>query len=188
MTLPTTRNPLSPPPFTGDRVLHSWLQDLYKAVGEATDTAKFSVAGTSNNITGILASANASPNIVKNMTNDATGDSIDAGADATVRVYGPAGLGSNWTRYRNGAQVGAHPAVTFTGKAYSTRYYIGFNPTTGSWTISTAFKNVTGDSLVTFSVQTVAAGGGGGISGGGGSGAGGSGGVGGGGSGYGLLL
>ncbi len=177
MTLPSGANPLNYPPLTGNRALDRWFQELWRKLGESRDTAPLSVSGKSANITGILASANAAPNLVKNTTNDATADSIDAGSDATVRVYGPSGVGANWTRYRNSAAVGTHAAVTFTGKAYSTRYYIGLNTVTASWTISTAFKDVTGDNMVTFSVKTPAAGGLGAVGGGGAGGTGGSGGA-----------
>jgi D-arabinose 1-dehydrogenase-like Zn-dependent alcohol dehydrogenase len=153
------------------------LRELYRKIGQATDLAAVSVSGKSANITGILASVNAAPNLVKNSTNDGTADSIDAGADATVRVYGPGGVGSSWTRYRNAASVATHAAVTFTGKAYSTRFYLGYDVLLNNWTISTALKDVTGDSMITFSVKTVASGGAGGIAGGGGTGAGGSGGA-----------
>ena len=129
------------------------------------------------------------PNGIKNITNDATADSIDAGTSATVRVYGTGGVGSSWSRYRNKILIATHAAVSFTGKAYETRYYMEFNILTGVWTISTTYRDVIGDNSVQFSVKTVASGGGGGVSGGGGSGSGGSGGVdSGGGSGYGLVL
>ncbi len=185
MTLPANRNPLPPPPITGQRTFDSWARELYRAIGGASDSALL----RSENITGILASANAAPNLVKNTTNDATADSIDAGSDATVRIYGPGGVGSNWTRYRNGVAIASHAAVTFIGKSYATRYYIGFNTLIGSWLISTSYKDVTGDYMVVFSVLTVSAGGAGGASGGGSGGSGGTGGVGGGGfSGYGFIL
>ena len=179
---------LNPPPKTGNRVLDQWNYELWRKLGEATLTAPLSVTGTSQNITGVLASANASPNLIKNSSNDGKSDSIDAGSNATVRVYGPGGVGSNWNHYRNKVSVGTYAAVTFTGKAYATRYYIGYDTALNTWTISTSFKDVTGDAMVVFSVLTVSAGGGGGSSGGGGAGAGGEGGVGGDGGGYGLLL
>lgn len=183
MSLPTTANPLPPPPLTGDRALDAWNRELYRKIGQATIEAPIKAL----NITGQLASANASPNLVKNSTNDAKADSIDAGASATVRVYGPGGVGSNWSRYRNAALVQTHAAVTFTGKSYTTRYYIAFDTVLNTWTISTDFKNVTGDNMVTFSVLTVDPGGAGGAAGGGQSGAGGSGGVGSEGGGYGII-
>jgi len=187
MTLLANANPLNPPPLTGNRAFDSWARELYRKLGQATDTAPVSVSGKSANITGILASANAAPNLVKNSTNDGTSDSIDAGTDATVRVYGPGGVGSNWSRYRNGAAVASHAAVTFTGKAYATLYYVAFDTALNSWVISTSYKDVTGDNQVIFSVLTVNGGGTGGSSGGGGAGTGGSGGVGGGGGGYGIF-
>ncbi len=171
MALPVNANPLNPPPITGNKAFDAWARELYLKIGQATNKAPVSISGdadgTSANITGILASAHASPNLVRNITNDGTADSIDAGADATVRVYGPGGVGSNWSAYRNGGLLASYAAVTFTGKAYSTRYYIGFDTSLSSWTISTAFKDVTGDNMIVFSVETVAAGGGGGLSGGG---------------------
>lgn len=173
MTLPAGQNPLPPPPQIFDRALNAWLRQLYEKIGKATDA----IPVKSTNITGTLASANAAINLLKNVSNDATADSVDAGADATVRVYGPGGVGSNWNRFRNGVLVATHAAVTFTGKAYSMRFYIGFDTVLSTWMISTAYKDVTGDNMVVFSVKSVASGGGGGVGGGGGTGSGGSGGT-----------
>lgn len=173
MTLPVGANPLPPPPQIFDRALNAWLRQLYEKIGKATDA----IPVKSTNITGVLASANAAPNVAKNTSNDATADSVDAGSNATVRVYGPGGVGSNWSRFRNGASVASHAAVTFTGKAYSTRFYVAFDTALNTWIISTSYKDTTGDNMIQFSVLTVASGGGGGSSGGGGTGSGGEGGV-----------
>ncbi len=174
----------APPDDLGSAAGKRWMQLLWRKLGEFSDEAPIKAA----NITGILASANAAPGIIRNLTNDATIDSVDAGASATVRVYGPGGVGSNWNRYRNLALAGSPAAVQFTGKAYSTRYYAALDTVTLQWTISTQLKDVTGDNMVIFSLLTKDAGGGGGASGGGASAAGGSGGVGASGGGYGMLL
>ena len=144
--------PLNPPPHTGKPIFDRWALELWRKVGEAAAMPSESIAA----------------NVVKNQTNDGMADSIDAGSSATVRVYGPGGVGSNWSRYRNAALVKTHAAVTFTGKAYATRFYIGYDTRLNTWTISTAFKDVTADNMIVFSVKTVDAGGGGGVSGGGG--------------------
>ncbi len=173
--------PLHPPPrgpLVGkDGILSGpwaqWFEVLYRKLGEA----------------GKVPSESVSPNLLKNVTNDAVANSIDAGSSATVRVYGPGGVGSNWNRYRDALLIATHAAVTFTGKAYSTRYYIGYDSVQNTWVISTAYKDVTADQMVIFSVKTVDAGGAGGSGGGGGQAEGGSGGFNpAGDGGYGLIL
>ncbi len=119
---------------------------------------------------GLAGSGDIQANAPFNYTNNATVDSIDAGTSATVRVYGPGGVGTSWTRFAgNGNQT--YPAGTITGLSYSTAYRVIYNG--ASYSASTATTSTIPDNVVwSGKVTTVASGGGGGISGGGGSGAG----------------
>src|SRR2546421_278997 len=105
-------------------------------------------------------------------TNDAAVAPSDV--DAThenIVVNGPGGAGSNWNLYRNGSLISSYASATFTGKAYNTRYYLGFDVVTQLWTVSLSYKDTTGDNMVQFSVQTNTSNGAGGGTGGGGGGA-----------------
>ena len=113
------------------------------------------------------------PNAQLNSTNFCTVDSIDAGGDATIRVYGVGGVGTTWTRKVGTTTQGPFPSGSFTGKAYSTVFYVAYNPTTQVYVVSENFPDILADGLIwAGQVTTVDSGGGGGSSGGGGSGGG----------------
>lgn len=190
---------LSPPPINIGGMPKEWVdwfQGLYQKLGKASATAPLSVTGTSDNITGAidlgsahvanrLPSSRAAANLSLNNSNNVTADSIDVDAsNCTVRVYGPGGVGTDWSRYEATATgyttLGPYPATSFVGKAYATTYYIAFDPALSSYIISSDNRLVLPDSY--FWVAQVAPnasfGGGGATSGGGGTGAGGFGGAG----------
>src|SRR5262249_7097790 len=128
---------------------------------------------------GFLRSTSGAPNMPTNNTNNATVDSIDAGSSATIRAYGPGGVGSSWIRYDGqGGQISV-PSGTVAGASYSTAYITEFNPVTKSYQAfpkATQYVNSLLDSLYFAGVvTTVAQGGGGGSGGGGGTGGGGGG-------------
>ena len=119
---------------------------------------------------GLTGSANLPMNVPLNSTNNATVDSVDAGSSATIRIYGPGGLGSSWMRF-SGQGTEWYPAGTITGLAYSTSYYVVW--TGSSYLAVTGQSQAVSDSYVFVGrPTTVSAGGGGGSSGGGGTGGG----------------
>lgn len=71
----------------------------------------------------IFSSALIPPNVGANSNNTATLDSIPVGGAATVRIYGPGGLGTTYTR-QMGYGTPTRPAGSVAGLAYNTRFYI----------------------------------------------------------------
>jgi hypothetical protein len=112
------------------------------------------------------------PNGVVQQSNTAKIDSVDAGADTTVRVYDQTGgVGTTWKRktgFGNTTVEASFAAQTFTGKGYTTFYVCYYNGS--AFILTTSFFDVLPDGyFVVGAVTTVAAGGAGGTSGGGGS-------------------
>ena len=117
-----------------------------------------------------------------NSTNFATVDSIDAGASATIRVYGTGGVGSSWQRQTGNTLVGpdntpntVFPGASLTGFAYTTTYTVFYDTKNAVYHVFTAaqFSSSLNDEYVfAGQVTTIAHGGGGGTSGGGGNGGG----------------
>lgn len=146
------------------------LKDVYEyyvvATNAAGDSSPSAVA-----IEDLINSSARLPINAVQYTNDSTVDSVDAGASATVRVYGSGGVGSAWNLklgYGNTTQTKSQLAQTFTGKSYTTKYYCYWNGS--SFILATTFFDVLPDGYwLVGTVTTVAAGGGGGSSGGGGS-------------------
>lgn len=117
----------------------------------------------------IKTSADLPPNSPQNTTNQATVDSIDAGSDATIRVYGTGGVGSDWT-WKTGYGSAIYPAGSLAGYAYNTDYYISYDTVNEIYVVSPDFLSTLPDNYIWVGkVHTVAHGGGGGTSGGGGS-------------------
>ena len=115
-----------------------------------------------------LTSADQPPNAPFNNTNFATVDSIDAGADATIRIYGTGGVGSSWTR-TTGYGNETYAAGTILHKSYTTKYWIVWDVANQAYVALTSAPASLPDNFVFAGVvTTVAAGGGGGTSGGGG--------------------
>lgn len=125
-------------------------------------------------VIGPMGSTKLSQNIPQNYTNDATVDSIDAGADATARVYGPGGVGTNWTAYIGGV-TSSKPSISLTGLAYTTIYFIYYTGVT-LFSSLTVFPILPDGYLFVGVLTTIDPGGGGGSGGGGGGGGGGDGG------------
>jgi hypothetical protein len=121
-------------------------------------------------VIGPLGSAKINQNVMFNYSNNATVDSIDNGTNATVRVYGPGGVGTTWHQFIGSVIGPEQPAFSGT-TAYSQDTYVFFNGSV--FTISTVAKDTLADGLLfCAALHTVAAGGAGGTSGGGGSGGG----------------
>jgi hypothetical protein len=117
---------------------------------------------------GLVGSTDQASNAPYNTTNNATIDSIDAGTSATIRIYGPGGVGSSWIRYTGSAQT-TMLSGSITGQSYSTKYFVYWNGT--NFAASTTYIPIIPDSYVFVgTVTTVAQGGSGGSSGGGGGG------------------
>jgi hypothetical protein len=109
-------------------------------------------------------------NAPSNSVNNATVDSIDAGnGTATIRIYGPGGVGSSWTQsYGQGTR--SFPGGSVSGLAYSTNYYVVWDTNGQAYLAYASLDQTVSDSYVfAGKVTTVASGGTGGASGGGGS-------------------
>jgi len=119
---------------------------------------------------GLVGSSDLPTNVPLNSTNNSTVDSVDAGSSATLRIYGPGGVGSSWMRF-SGQGTETYPAGSITGLAYSTAYYVVWNGS--AYLAFTQQSQVMNDGYVFVGrPTTVASGGGGGTSGGGGTGGG----------------
>lgn len=120
---------------------------------------------------GFLRSTSGAPNSPTNTVNNATVDSIDSGGgSATIRIYGPGGVGSSWTRFDGQTGQTTVPSGMIPAN-YSTAYIVMYNSTTGyhAFPKATQYTSALPDSLFFVGVvTTVASGGGGGSSGGGG--------------------
>lgn len=68
------------------------------------------------------------PNVPLNQTNFATVDSVAAGATASVRVYGPGGVGTGYTR-QVGTQTASRPSGTITGLPYGDDKFVAYDGT-----------------------------------------------------------
>lgn len=160
--------PKVPPPPLGNlpKELEMWLIQIWRKLGSAADSADIDITGVSANITGAIdleeqvSGRLGTVNLVRgaglNITNNAICDStpVDA-SNTTVRVYGPGGVGSAWDVFQNRVQVlSGIEAVSFTGKSYATDYYVTYDTNTHEWSITTEYKETTGDDMVRFQVRT----------------------------------
>jgi len=118
---------------------------------------------------GFLRSTSAAPNMALNSSNNATVDSVDAGSSATIRVYGPTGVGASWIRFDGQTGQTTIPSGTITGRLYATTYWVVYAADNGYVTYtSSQFNGVLTDQVLwAGKMTTVSAGGGGGSSGGG---------------------
>ncbi len=89
----------------------------------ATNTAGDSLPSTPASPAVLFTSAGLPPNTPANTTNTATIDSVDAGTNALVRIYGPGGVGTSYNRL-TGFGTLARPNGTVSGLAYTTLYVI----------------------------------------------------------------
>jgi hypothetical protein len=144
------------------------LANLYEYYLVAVNSAGSSAPSDAATAFVIYSSAQVPPNVPSNATNTATIDSIDAGANATIRVYGVAGVGTGYTRL-TGYGTPSRPASSITGQPYTSVLYVMW---TGSAHIAvSSFASTLPDGWeLVGKVTTVAAGGGGGSGGGGGTG------------------
>lgn len=111
-------------------------------------------------------------NVMYNYSNNATVDSIDNGVNATIRVYGPGGVGTTWHQFI-GAVVGPEIPAFSGAFAYSTDFFVYYD---GSYHVTLVGSDTLPDGILfSGSLHTVAAGGAGGSGGGGGAGGGGGG-------------
>jgi len=105
-----------------------------------------------------------------NTTNFATVDSVDAGTSATVRIYGPGGVGTSWTRVTGYGATLTFAGGQILGLAYSTTYFVFWDSIGLLYRAFTTIPPTLPDAYVwAGKVVTVASGGGGGTGGGGGS-------------------
>jgi hypothetical protein len=128
--------------------------------------------------TSTLISGGLSPNIPYNISNTATIDSIldVSGTTASIRVYGPGGVGTSWDQI-TGAGTVTFAATDITGCDLSTVYYVCINNSlldhragglAYDYLVFTDYNETLSDYYVSVgSTVTVAAGGTGGTSGGG---------------------
>lgn len=120
---------------------------------------------------GFERSTSVAPRSVLN-TNNATADSIDAGANDTIRVYGPGGVGSSYTRFDGQGNQITTSGTSILGAAYSTQYAIVLTQLMVNLAFPTAtqyLQTIADPFFYIATLTTVAAGGAGGNSGGGGS-------------------
>lgn len=71
----------------------------------------------------LFSSAAIPPNVPVNTTNTATVDSVDGGSSVVVRIYGPGGVGTSYSRLTGYGSL-SRPNGTITGLAYTTSYAI----------------------------------------------------------------
>lgn len=122
---------------------------------------------TKAGVIGPLGSAKINQNVMFNYTNNATVDSIDNGTNATVRVYGPSGVGTTWHQIIGSAIGPERPAFSGT-TAYNQDTWVYYDGT--AFHITTIPSQTLADGLLFCAkLHTVSAGGGGGTTGGGGS-------------------
>jgi len=118
---------------------------------------------------GLQSSSGLNPNVGSNYTNQATVDSVDAGSDVTIRVYGATGgPGTAWSR-PVGSQVVSYPATSLYHYSYSTTYWIVYDLDAQIYRVLTDSLSALNDRYVfAGKITTVASGGTGGTAGGGG--------------------
>jgi hypothetical protein len=140
----------------------------------SSDYSSYIYLGTAANPTPVSGGQATSNDILvnapSNSVNNATVDSIDAGnGTATVRIYGPGGVGSSWTQsYGQGTRT--LPGGSITGLGYSANYYVVWDTNGQAYLAYASLDQTVSDSYVfAGKVTTVASGGTGGTSGGGGS-------------------
>ena len=90
------------------------------------------------NPTVLYSSATIPSNVPANTTNTATIDSVDAGSNALVRVYGAGGVGTGYTRVA-GFGSPNRPYGSISGLAYLTKYAILYNTANQTYLASTTY-------------------------------------------------
>ena len=90
----------------------------------------------------LFTSAAMPPNASANTTNTATVDSIDTGSSVLVRIYGPGGVGTSFTRLAGFGSL-TRPNGTISGLAYTTTYAVLWTGST--YIASTAYPQTLPD-------------------------------------------
>ena len=80
----------------------------------------------------LFTSASMPTNTPANTTNTAMVDSIDAGSNVLVRIYGPGGVGTSYSRITGFGSL-ARPNGTILGLAYTTAYSVLWTGSTGTY-------------------------------------------------------
>jgi hypothetical protein len=154
------------------------------AVPDGAQYGKLKTTALTNNqldlsksgVIGQVVSAKIALNAMDNYSNNATVDSVDNGTNATIRVYGPGGVGTTWHQFI-GSSIGPELPAFSGAFNYNTDYAIVFDPLINSFSaVTQGFQTLADGLIFVGAVHTVSAGGGGGVPGGGGSGGGGGGG------------
>ncbi len=103
----------------------------------------------------LFTSATIPANVGSNTTNTATVDSIDSGTSALVRVYGPGGVGTSYSRLTGFGSLTRSPG-TVSGLAYTTAYVVIW--TGSSFIATTSYLNTLPDGYeIVGSLTTTAA-------------------------------
>jgi hypothetical protein len=138
----------------------------------SSNYSPYTYFGTAANPTAVAGGLAGSNDILVNPPSNAVGnatvDSIDAGTSATVRIYGPGGVGSSWVQdYGQGTR--SLPSGTITGLAYATAYYVAWDTVSQMFVAGANLAEVVSDNYAfAGKLTTVASGGTGGSVGGGG--------------------
>jgi hypothetical protein len=73
---------------------------------------------------------------------------IDAGASASIQIYGPAGVGTSWNRPAGDSTLGPYPSGNIAGLAYSTKYAVMFNTLTSTFLAATTVPDTLANYLI----------------------------------------
>lgn len=90
----------------------------------------------------LFSSSQLPANVPVNNSSSGFLDSVDAGSNATIRVYGGGGPGTSWTR-QTGYGSATRPAGSILGLAYATLYYVLYHA--GSYLATTSYTNTLPD-------------------------------------------
>jgi hypothetical protein len=109
-----------------------------RSVKPSGATSDWVIAGpyTVSNVHSQVNSLGLVPGLVGVAPNTAKIDSVLSGSTATVRVYGPGGVGTSYTQYV-GQQSLTLPAASFTGQALNTTYQLLWNTATSTYLLTT---------------------------------------------------
>ena len=94
-----------------------------------------------------LGSNGMNPNSPYNSSNTATVDSIAENSAATIRIYGPGGDGTSFTRYL-GAVPSTMVAAHITGQSFSTTYFAVFDTISQTYLALTSYNATLADQYI----------------------------------------
>ena len=94
-----------------------------------------------------LASNGINPNSPYNSSNNATVDTIVESSAATIRIYGPGGDGSSFTRYV-GANATTMSAAHITGEAFTTTYFLVYDTMSSTYLAFTGYNSTLSDAYI----------------------------------------